>query len=379
MKCRNSMDRNGRINTVKQILFSIEKNINYIENINDYNKISSFRDFIFSRIFDKLSTLGINYIRILSILDVIRINDCENILTKAELNSKFQDEAEVELIASILRPLFELYLELKSFNLTFAKLNNETDEAIELLLQLVYLGDRFNYDELKLNVSKDFYNCEPLYYKKVSEDNRKTINSFRSQLTQKNLSLLKNTKSKLLDVIKGNSKQERLLLGMDYLTSYAFLSKKNHFSYSNVIVSTLTPKTLLDWSLLLIVGIYRDISKILKFEDNITKTFTDVFNTLNTDLNTENLNNVAIGNIAIFDFGIGKIIGKENQNLKIEYIASNNFEKGVEDVIPKVFMQKEIIENDFNKILRKYYKVPQTLYTDENYEKLYLDLMTFKY
>lgn len=379
MKCRNSMDRNGRINTVKQILFSIEKNMNYIENINDYNKISSFRDFIFSRIFDKLSTLGINYIRILSILDVIRINDCENILTKAELNSKFQDEAEVELIASILRPLFELYLELKSFNLTFAKLNNETDEAIELLLQLVYLGDRFNYDELKLNVSKDFYNCEPLYYKKVSEDNRKTINSFRSQLTQKNLSLLKNTKSKLLDVIKGNSKQERLLLGMDYLTSYAFLSKKNHFSYSNVIVSTLTPKTLLDWSLLLIVGIYRDISKILKFEDNITKTFTDVFNTLNTDLNTENLNNVAIGNIAIFDFGIGKIIGKENQNLKIEYIASNNFEKGVEDVIPKVFMQKEIIENDFNKILRKYYKVPQTLYTDENYEKLYLDLMTFKY
>lgn len=373
------MDRNGRINTVKQILFSIEKNMNYIENINDYNKISSFRDFIFSRIFDKLSTLGINYIRILSILDVIRINDCENILTKAELNSKFQDEAEVELIASILRPLFELYLELKSFNLTFAKLNNETDEAIELLLQLVYLGDRFNYDELKLNVSKDFYNCEPLYYKKVSEDNRKTINSFRSQLTQKNLSLLKNTKSKLLDVIKGNSKQERLLLGMDYLTSYAFLSKKNHFSYSNVIVSTLTPKTLLDWSLLLIVGIYRDISKILKFEDNITKTFTDVFNTLNTDLNTENLNNVAIGNIAIFDFGIGKIIGKENQNLKIEYIASNNFEKGVEDVIPKVFMQKEIIENDFNKILRKYYKVPQTLYTDENYEKLYLDLMTFKY
>lgn len=371
------MNRNEKINTIKEIISSIETNLNYIENINDYNKISSFKDYIFSRIFDKLSTLGVNYIRVLSILDIIKISDCEEISANKKFSSKFKEEADVEITSGILRPLFELYLELKSFKLSLSKLDKEkvNDDAFELLMNLVYLEDRFSYDEMKLNVSKDFYNSEPLYYKQSSNNNKKEINNFRIKLSQKNLPLLKNTRNKLLDVVKHNNKKERVLLGLDYLTSYAFLSKKTHFSYSNIIGGSMNPKMMLDWSLLLFVGIYGDISILLKFEDKITAHFSDIFETLNSDIKTESLNVSTIGNIAVFDFGIGKIIGKENLNLNIKYIASNNFERDTVDIVPKIFMQKEVKENDFLKIHEKYYKEFKQIYNDMNYEKMYLDLM----
>ncbi|OJV67805.1 MAG: hypothetical protein BGO42_17435 [Flavobacterium sp. 40-81] len=132
---------------------------------------------------------------------------------------------------------------------------------------------------------------------------------------------------------------------------------------------------LLNWSLLLIVGIYRDIKELLKFEDELSKTFTDVFEILNENLEIDSFNRVTIGNYGVFDFGIAKIVNKDNLNLHLEYIASNNFEKGTFDVIPKIFLQKEITEDFFKITHGKYYNESKVLYNDENYEKLYLDLI----
>lgn len=373
------MKNNDIVKVIKGIIESVENNINYIENINNYDKINSFRDFIFSRIFDKLSTLGINYIRTLLILDNVKIRDCETLVSNSKLNTKYTEEADIEYVASVLRPLFELYLELKSFKLSFSKLKEEDkDDSIEILLQLVYLEDRFRFDEMKFNVSKDFYDCEPLYYKQSSETYRKEISGFRAKFSQSKISLLKNTRNKLLDVIKQNNKQEKLLLGKDYLTTYAFFSKKTHFSYSNVIGGNLGIENMLLWTLFLYIGIYLDIREILKFKDKISNDFREVFKILNTDLQDKNSNHSIVGNIAVFDFGIGKIIKKEGLNIGIEYIASNNFEKGVIDTVPTVFIQKEISEIDFKNIHDKYYTGFNNLYSDENYEKMYFELMALK-
>ncbi len=369
------MNRKQIIDVIKQIVSSIENNIEYVENINDYSKITSFKDFIFSRIFDKISTLGINYIRTLLVLDTIKFNDSENLISNINLNKKYKEEADIEFITSILRPLYELYLELKSFKLSFTKLKENSNEGIEFLLHLVYLEDRFRNDEMKLSVSKDFYNCEPLHYKNQNEALRKEINDVRIKLTQKNISLLKSTKNKLLDVIKQNDKYEKILLGKDYLTSYAFLSKKTHFSYSNVIGSQMTSEYMLYWCLFLFISIYGDISEILKFKEKIINDFSDIFEILNHDLETEKLNTISIDNVVLFDFGIAKVIGKDNQSVVIEYIASNNFEKGTQDKIPNIFVQKEISENDFINIHKKYYDEPQNIYRDNKYEKMYMEIM----
>lgn len=368
------MNNTYKISILKQVISSLEQNLNYIENINDHSKIESYKDFIFSRIFDKLSTLGINYIRILLIIDNFKIKDSENISSSTILNQKYSNESDVELITSILRPLFELYLELKSYKLTLSKLK-DLDEAIELVSHIIYLEDSTSYNEMKLNVSKDFYNCEPLYLKMVSENNKKGVNELRIDLTKKNIPLLKNIRNKFLDVVKNNNKQERLLLGMDYLTSYAFLSKKTHFSYSNVISDGIGKKMLLNWSLVLFIGIYRDITELLKFEDNFSKTLVDEFEILNRNLDSDNLNNITIGNYGLFDFGIAKIVNKENLNLHIEFVASNCFERGTKDIVPKIFLQKEVTEEFFNITHTKYYDENKILYIDSDYEKMHFDLM----
>lgn len=361
---------------LSDIISSLEENIEYVDNLSDPNKFPSYTSFVFSRIFDKFVTLIFNYRRVKAFLTSVTVRNLNDNLRNKELEERLKAESDLEMTSSILRPLYEMYLEILSIKLSFTKVKDgQNGDALELFCHTLYISNYVQDKTMQLNFCKDFYDCQPIYLINSVKELSPIMNTLRQDFSKKNLPLLYTIRNKLLEVMRKNDTKERYLLGMDYLTSYVMLSRKNHFSYSNIITPQFKNDMFLNWCLILFISAYLEISEFLHFEPIRKDELFKFKVSLSEKVSEAEQNNISIGNYVIFEFGIAEVKNKNDLTIQIEFVVSNQFQRGIEDVIPKVYVQKEVSPEIFKSTFEKYYSCYKDLYLDEDYEKLHNDLM----
>jgi len=280
------------------------------------------------------------------------------------------DESKIELISIILRPLIEIYLEIKSIELCKDKL----DLLIEDSCNLLYCDSLVQFLGLKKTISKEVYNCEPKYLKIWNEWAKKEFQKTKQQLSEKNVILLKNTKNKYKGVLEGFGKSERRLLGYDYLRHYSMLSKKTHFSYTNVPFSFLKPNVYLSWSMLYILHIYQDIMKMIDSTDVILEVVSKLIEEYKNNIQESNEHQFKNGDYIFIEYGVAKICKIDDLTFDIEYLTSNIFKTGDTDQIPRIFITGKVNKEFYNQTMSKYYSEKKELYNDENFQPFYLEM-----
>lgn len=353
------------------IINSLKNSVNYNKISNNHESFSSFKDYIFSRYLDKLTSQAANYIRIDWILNTLNFKELDEFIN--EENKNLDEESKIELLSSILRPLTEIYLDLKCIEI------NETNFKLDVenSCQLLYYDSVTEFYQLKLSISKEIYDCEPKYFKLWSETNKGELNTIKKELSSLDILLLKNVRNKYKGILKHYGKTERMILGFDYLTHYAVLSKKTHFSYTNIPYTNISAKTYLIWCLLYFLMIYNSIMNLLQKKDDTYIGLKPVIEQFVASSSVRENNIYEVDSIVLMEFGIAQIVEIKDFTYKVCYKLSNCFKVGELDAIPKIFIIGKIEKSMFEATLTKYNVNSYNKIIAEEYEKLYKELLVY--
>lgn len=365
-------NKNSSAGIVISLINSIRDTLEYLPMVNDHNKIESFKNYIFSRFVDKLTSISVNYVKIEWMVNTLKFKEIDNI--KIGDNSRLQDESHVELIATILRPLTEIFLELKSIELSREKF--EID--IETCCQILYFDSINQTISLKRSISQDIYDCDPKYFKIWNDTNSKEFNRIRQQLSDKNIFLLQNVKNKYKNVLQNCGEIERLILGYDYFSHYAIISKKAHFSYTNIPKSQFKPTVYLTWCLFYIVVIYENLMRLSNKSDLIYEAGKSLFEHIKNMSQVIDIQYVE-GDIIMIEFGIAKIEKIKGLTFEIIYLYSNCFKKNEKDAIPRIFVFGKVNQDFLHKTANDILPADQIIYEGEKYDRFYNEIFNVTY
>jgi hypothetical protein len=350
------------------LLNNLKQNTRFLPVVNDHTRIDSFADYIFSRYCEKLTLIAANYVRLDWMIDTLNFEEIKAI--QSDNPEQLKTESELEMVAAILRPLTEIYLEIKSIEYTVTKF----DLDLESCCQMLYYDSVSELFNLKLSISRDIYNCEPKYFKQWSDISSKEINEIKQKLSAANIPILKNIKNKYRTILENFGNTERLILGYDYLTHYATLSKRTHFSYTNVLPS-MSPKHYLHWCLAYYLMIYESTMKLLHRSDQLYEEIKPIVSVFMEKSAKAEMMNYKIGDYVFMDFGVAIVKDIKLLTYEIEYVVSNCFNTGETDAIPRIFITGNVEKTFLEITTRKYYPTDKEIYQDDNFEPFYMEIM----
>lgn len=333
-----------------QFIEELSRSMTYLNHSSDLNSITSKRDYLISRYYDKLITVSFNLIKITNIHRLIKFSSIENCnLHNFEVAKK---ESDIELISIMLRSLVELYLELRSIEIGMRE-----GLGIEELSHTIISYSEFENNCAILETSKKFYNCEPLYYKRYVDLTKTEFENYRRELSQKKIPILFKINEKYRFIIDDNKHYERIVLGKDFYNLYSFLSKRVHFSKTSYPTpDSVEPMLYLNWCIFIILEIYRIIFSIIGNESDLANRIIEIVADFRKQNPVANQSIFKTGNIVLLHFGVAEVISSDSYCVKLKYIYANFLKPDDIDLIPEHLILKIISDEKLNSVINELYK-----------------------
>jgi len=329
--------------------------LEYFKHTNDLDSIKSKTNYLLSRYYDKLFSLSCSYIKIYNLFNTIKMG----YIDKFDFNNKTIDytslkrESDIELVSILMRPSIEMYLELRSVEIAQNK-GIDVEAIILLILQYSFFENYCNI----LENCKDFYKCQPLFYKRYKDETKTHYEQLKRTLSENDIPILKKINKKYLAIVNDDVVFEKKILGKDFYNLYSFISRKVHFSkFSYPISDQIDENLYLSWAVFFILYVYNSIFKIMQIDSEIIENLRQILDGIRSkgiQANSQMIFNV--DDILILDFGIAKVLKDEIDVVHIQYIYANYLKPGDNDIVPKDFVRKKISIDILIDIEKKYGK-----------------------
>jgi len=195
----------------------------YLRQRNDIHSLDQPRAYFLSRCIDSFLTASMAFIR-WERCRTIQVRENDDLCSRSPIARDVAVDSEVTVLASIIRPSVEMYVELMSLEMAQAA-PISADELCRIILYNHLAGDC----EQKREACMESYGCSPSYFAAGAVWYRKAIEQVRPLLSSAGANILSTQRKKFAKAFASASSMDKVALGGDSFSSQAVLAYKLHF------------------------------------------------------------------------------------------------------------------------------------------------------
>ncbi|TGM01035.1 hypothetical protein EHQ86_18590 [Leptospira yasudae] len=331
-----------KIQEIINTLLLLEDTIEYLPIRNDLANIRCFKDYFLSRCFEKVATVSISFVKHFTFEKKVKLTEIKEAIARSEILSNCADESSIVTLSFLLRNLIEIYVDLR-----LIEIEPDIELACKELIWHTYIEERRRI----LDNSKTFYKKEPPSFSKYKDETKE----YYKKSTKSNYN--QNFKIKLSKVFELADHLEVRTLGTDYFNLYSFLSKKSHFSYTNILTKSTNQDVYSVWIVLLFGKICIKMFELLKSPNLAISSLPEIITKLEREFVGEGDLAIKIGSYVRTEFGFGvtsniQNLGSEQKLIEFRYLHSIFLGEGFQDVVPAPLVNiitEEMIDDLFVK------------------------------